>query len=131
MKEVMAQGTFDLIHPGHIHYLKKSAELGGKLTVVIARDSRLEKDTYFNENERKELVENLKPVDRAILGSEGDIYTTVKDVDPDVITLGYDQRHDEEDVKEMAEKATGHEVDVERISGREDYSSSDIRESSR
>lgn len=130
MKEVMAQGTFDLIHPGHIHYLKKSAELGGNLTVVIARDSRLDKDTYFNENERKELVENLKPVDRAILGSEGDIYTTVKDVDPDVITLGYDQNHDEKEVKEMAEKATGHEVEIKRISAHREYSSSDIRDSS-
>lgn len=127
MKEVMAQGTFDLIHPGHIHYLKKSAELGSHLTVVIARDSRLEKDTYFNENERKEIVENLKPVDKAILGSEEDIYTTVKDVDPDVITLGYDQNHDEEEVKKMAEKATDHEVEIKRISAHREYSSSDIR----
>lgn len=131
MKTVMAQGTFDIIHPGHLHYLEKSGELGDELIVVIARDSRIEKDVYFNEDERQEIVDSIEHVDKAVLGSEGDIYSTVSEINPDVITLGYDQSHDEEDVKEMAEKATGHEVDVERISGREDYSSSDIRSSSR
>lgn len=129
MTKVMAQGTFDILHPGHLHYLQKSAELGEKLVVVIARDSRVEdKGLHFDEEERREMINALKPVDKAILGSEGDIYSTVQQVDPDTITLGYDQKHDEEEVKEMAEKATGHEVKVERISGLEDYSSSNIRE---
>lgn len=131
MKTVMAQGTFDIIHPGHLHYLEKSRELGDEVIVVIARDSRIEKDVYFNEDERREIVDSIEHVDKAVLGSEGDIYSTVSEIDPDVITLGYDQSHDEEDVKEMAEKATGHEVEVKRISGREDYSSSDIRDSNR
>jgi FAD synthetase len=131
MKTVMAQGTFDIIHPGHLHYLEKSRELGDEVIVVIARDSRIEKDVYFNEDERREIVDSIEHVDKAVLGSEGDIYSTVSEIDPDVITLGYDQSHDEEDVKEMAEKATGHEVKVKRISGREDYSSSNIRDSNR
>lgn len=131
MKTVMAQGVFDILHPGHLHYFRESEELGEKLIVVIARDSRVKekKQLYFDEEERREMVEALKPVDNAILGSEGDIYSTVKDIDPDVITLGYDQEHDEGKVKDMAEDATGHEVTVERISGLEDYSSSDIRSS--
>ena len=131
MTAVMAQGTFDILHPGHIHYFQKSAELGDELVVVIARDSRVSgrKELYFDENERREMVEALEMVDKAILGSEGDIYSTVKEVDPDVITLGYDQEHGEEEVTQMAEKATGHEVEVVRISEREGYSSSDIRRS--
>ena len=126
----MAQGTFDVLHPGHIHYFEKSAELGEELVVVIARDSRVEerKDLYFSEEERKEMVQGLETVDRAVLGSEGDIYSTVSRIDPDVITLGYDQSHDEEDVREMAEEATGHSVEVERIDGKEGYSSSDIKQ---
>jgi FAD synthetase len=129
MTKVMAQGVFDILHPGHIHYFRKSKEMGDKLTVVIARDSRVKekKDLYFDEEERRKMVEALKAVDEAVLGSEGDIYSTVKEIDPDVITLGYDQDHDEEEVREMAEDATGHQVEVERISGLEDYSSSDIR----
>lgn len=125
----MAQGTFDILHPGHIHYLERSAELGDELVVVIARDSRVSdrKDLVFNEEERREILEALEAVDRAVLGSEGDIYSTVREVDPDVITLGYDQSHSEEEVKEMAEEATGQGVEVERISGKSDYSSSKIK----
>lgn len=130
MKTAMAQGTFDILHPGHLHYLQKSAELGDKLVVVISRDSRVEerKGLHFSEEERQEMVQALKPVDKAILGTEGDIYKTVREVDPSVITLGYDQNHDEEEVRGMAEKATGHKVEVKRISGLENYSSSNIRD---
>lgn len=133
MKTVMAQGVFDILHPGHIHYFRESKDLGDELVVVIARDSRVKekKDLYFDEEERRKMVEALKPVDKAVLGSEGDIYSTVEEVDPDVITLGYDQDHDEEEVRKMAEDATGHRVSVERISGLEDYSSSKIRSFSR
>lgn len=131
MKTVMAQGTFDVLHPGHIHYFEKSAELGDELIVVIARDSRVKdrKNLQFDENERKEMVRSLEVVDQAVLGSEGDIYSTVRQVDPNVITLGYDQKHDEQEVKSMAEDATEHNVQVERISEKESYSSSNIKNS--
>lgn len=129
MKTVMAQGTFDILHPGHLYYLRESRKLGGELTVVISRDSRVKekKDIYFSEDERREMVEALKMVDKAVLGSEDDIYSTVEKVNPDVITLGYDQGHDEEEVREMAQEATCHEVDVVRIEGKEDYSSSKVK----
>jgi len=66
MKKVMAQGTFDVIHPGHIKYLEKSAEKGDKLTAVIARDSRVKdrKQLAFNEEERKKIIESLEAVDK-------------------------------------------------------------------
>lgn len=129
MKKVMAQGTFDILHPGHLYYFQESKKLGDELVVVMARDSRVKqrKDLYFNEEERRKMVEALELVDRAVLGSEGDIYSTVEEVDPDVITLGYDQGHDKEEVREMAEKATSHGVEVVRIGEKEGYSSSDIR----
>lgn len=131
MNTVMAQGTFDVLHPGHIHYLEKSRELGEELVVVVARDSRIsgKKKLYFDEDERREMLESLEVVDRAILGVEGDIYETVEKVDPSVITLGHDQDHVPEEVKELAETATGHDVEVEKISGLGDYSSSDIKAS--
>lgn len=128
MKTVMAQGVFDILHPGHLHYLQKSRELGDELVVVIARDSRIEKDTEFNEKERLEMVEALETVNNAVLGSEEDIYSTVQKINPDVITIGYDQSHEESDVKKMAETATGHSVEVKRISGYKKYSSSKIRD---
>ncbi|MFB6204798.1 MAG: adenylyltransferase/cytidyltransferase family protein [Candidatus Nanohaloarchaea archaeon] len=123
----MAQGVFDVLHPGHLYYLRESRKLGDKLIVVIARDSRLDRELYFDESERRELVASLEMVDQALLGSEGDIYSTVEDVNPDVITLGYDQGHSPGEVKEMAESATGHEVRVERIGSEQDYSSSELK----
>jgi|AntDeeMetageno51_2_1112566.scaffolds.fasta_scaffold04326_3 FAD synthetase len=129
MTKVMAQGTFDILHPGHLHYFNESAEKGEELVVVISRDSRVSdrKNTYFDENERKKMVDALGVVDEALLGAEGDIYSTVRRIDPDIITLGYDQKHDEKKVKEMAQKATGHEVEVVRVGEKEGYSSSKIR----
>ncbi len=123
----MAQGTFDILHPGHIHYLEQSSKHGDKLKVVIARDSRIKKETYFDEEERLKMVDSLEIVDEAILGSEGNIYSTVKEIDPQTITLGYDQKHNEKEVKKMAEKATGHKVDVKRITRLKNYSSTKIR----
>ena len=125
----MAQGTFDILHPGHIYYLEKSAELGEKLVVVVARDSRVKdrKDIYFDEKERKRMLEALEAVDKAVLGSEGDIYSTVRQVDPDVITIGYDQDHSIDEVRKMAEKATEHTVKVQKIDSEQNYSSSNIK----
>ena len=130
MTTVMAQGTFDLLHPGHIKYLEKSSSLGDELVVVIARDSRVEdrKNLAFTEEERKEILQGLEAVDKAILGSEGDIYSTVKEVDPDIITIGYDQDHSKNKVKKMAEDAVNGKVRVKRVDASTGHSSSDIKQ---
>ncbi|MFO7793421.1 MAG: adenylyltransferase/cytidyltransferase family protein [Candidatus Nanohaloarchaea archaeon] len=127
MSKVMAQGVFDLLHPGHLHYLRESKNLGEELVVVIARDSRIEKNLYFNEEERREMVQALEMVDQALLGSEESIYDTVEKVSPDIITLGYDQPFETEEVTSMAEEALNKDVEVTRIGEKSDYSSSDIR----
>lgn len=130
MTRIMAQGTFDILHPGHIHYLRTSGNLGEELVVVVARDSRLKgrKKLYFSEDERREMLKALEMVDKVVLGSEKNIYSTVEKIDPDIITLGYDQEHETEEVRKMAKKATGHEVKVERIGKKENYSSSNIKD---
>lgn len=127
MAKVMAQGVFDILHPGHLHYLEQSKKQGDALVVVVARDSRIEKDLYFSEVERKEMLQALEIVDQAFLGSEESIYDTVEKVDPDIITLGYDQPYDKEEVASMAREASGRNVEVERMEKRSNYSSSDIR----
>jgi cytidyltransferase-like protein len=96
-KKVLVFGTFDGIHPGHINFLEQARGKGDHLAVVIARDSTVEKvknhSPIKNENER--LAEILKTglIDEAILGNEGGSpYLVIKQVGPDVICLGYDQR---------------------------------------
>jgi FAD synthetase len=102
MVRVMATGVFDLLHPGHLHFLREARALGDELVVVVARDQtarRLKREPYVPEHIRREMVEGLKSVDRAVLGSTTDIYATVVDLKPDIIALGYNQRWNEHEVE--------------------------------
>jgi FAD synthetase len=102
MVRVMASGVFDLLHPGHLYFLSQAKKLGDELIVVVARDrtaARLKRPPILPEELRREMVEALKPVDKAVLGSLTDIYHTVEELKPDVIALGYDQHFDEAEVE--------------------------------
>jgi FAD synthetase len=93
----MATGVFDLLHPGHLYFLREARKLGDELWVVVARDStarRFKHEPIMSEGSRVALVESLKPVDRAVLGHEGNIYEILDEIRPDVIALGFDQVHD-------------------------------------
>lgn len=99
---VMATGVFDLLHPGHVYFLEQARRLGDELVVVVARDQtarRLKHEPYVPEHIRREMVQALKPVDRAILGSPTDIYATVVAERPSIIALGHDQLWDEKEVE--------------------------------
>lgn len=107
MVRVMATGVFDILHLGHLHYLEESKKLGDELLVVIATDETVRKfkhEPITNEKVRLELVNSLKPVDKAVLGYEKDMYKVVEQLKPDIITLGYDQVHDEKNIKAELEK---------------------------
>ena len=102
MVRVMATGVFDLLHPGHLYFLEQARQLGDELVVVVARDQtarRLKGEPYVPEHLRRQMVEALKPVDRAILGSQSDIYSTVLTVRPDIIALGYNQVWNEKEIE--------------------------------
>ena len=99
---VMATGVFDLLHPGHLYFLTEARKLGDELVVVVARDQtarRLKHEPYVPEHVRREMVEALKPVDRAVLGSATDIYETVVRERPTIIALGYDQVWNDKEVE--------------------------------
>ena len=95
MKRVIAFGTFDIVHPGHVHFLKNARSYGDYLVVVIARDHTVcevkKKEPKHNENERLEQIKNLGIADEVRLGCIDDKYLVLKEVKPDVIALGYDQ----------------------------------------
>ncbi len=120
MVRVMATGVFDLLHPGHLYFLTEARKLGDELVVVVARDQtarRLKREPYVPEQLRREMVEALKPVDRAVLGSTTDIYATVTDLRPDIIALGYDQHWNEAEVEQECARR-GVKVKVVRLSRR-------------
>ena len=98
--KVMATGTFDILHPGHVLFLQKAKELGGEdavLAVVIARDSTVEQRKripIIPQEQRLEMIKSLKPVDEAYLGHDGDMFKIVEEINPDIIAIGSDQDHD-------------------------------------
>jgi FAD synthetase len=114
----MATGVFDILHLGHLHYLEESKKLGDELVVVVATDSTVRKrkhEPITPEKMRCELVASLKPVDKAVLGREGgDIFEIVKDLRPDIITLGYDQPFDQQNLEKELQKR-GLKVKVVRM----------------
>ena len=103
IKVVFTGGVYDIIHPGHIHTLQSSKQEGDLLIVSIARDSRVIKikgrKPINNEKRRVILVSAIKYVDFTLLGSKGDIFGVVKKIKPNVITIGYDQTHEINELK--------------------------------
>ena len=107
MVKVMATGTFDLLHLGHIYYLKEAKKQGDKLAVVVATDStvrKLKHEPVNSEEIRLGLIKELKIVDEVYLGHEDDMYEIVKEIKPDIIALGFDQIHDEKKITDELKK---------------------------
>jgi len=114
----MAQGVFDILHLGHVHYLEEARKLGDELVVVVARDCtvrKLKHEPVTPEDMRRRMIESLKPVDLAVLGDEHDRYVTVKELNPDVIALGYDQEIDEVKLKKDLEQRGMGSIEVVRL----------------
>lgn len=108
MTTIMAFGSFDILHPGHIYFLKEAKKLGDKLIVVVALDSTIQEvkgnAPKYNERERVEHIRDLKIADRVMLGYEADKYEVIEEINPDVIALGYDQDGFADKLKEEMEK---------------------------
>jgi FAD synthetase len=120
MTRVLAQGTFDLLHPGHLHYLREARTFGDELHVIVARRENVthKEPPILPNRQRRDVVEALEMVDDAHVGHETDIFVPVESIDPDVIALGFDQHHDADAIQD---ELTARDIDcrVERVSGRE------------
>ena len=108
IRVVLAGGVYDVLHLGHLAALSEARSLGDVLIAVVATDTTVEmlkgRKPIFPQEDRRKLVEGLKPVDRAILGYEdvGMGYEDVlMEVMPDVVAFGYDQENLERSVREI------------------------------
>jgi FAD synthetase len=101
MKRVVATGTFDLLHPGHLYYLEESRRLGDELYVIVARDAnvRHKPKPVIPEDQRLNMVAALKPVDHAVLGDLHDMFRPIREIKPAIITIGFNQHFDEEKIR--------------------------------
>ena len=136
-KIVLAEGTFDLLHYGHVYYLTNAKKAGGensKLVVIVARDKTVERlkgrKPIIPEEQRRAIVEALKVVDEAILGyEEMNMAKVIEKIKPDVIALGYDKEEVEKKLKKyIREKNLSVKVvRIGRFKGKEPSSSSHIK----
>jgi len=135
-KIVLASGTFDLLHLGHVRFLEEAKKSGGEnaeLVVIVARDSTVKarkgKKPIMPEDQRRALVESLRIVDEAILGWEDfSIEKVIERIKPDIIAVGHDQDGIEKEVqKAIKEKKISIEIaKIGRFGKRELDSSSKI-----
>jgi len=108
MKKVLIFGTFDGLHLGHLNFFEQAKEYGDYLIVVVARDKTVKRiKNRFpsnNEIERLRTLQRCKLIDEARLGDENNPYIIIREINPDVICLGYDQRAFTEDLPKELEK---------------------------
>ena len=101
VRRVVATGTFDLLHPGHLYYLEESKKLGDELWVIVARDMNVKHKPrpIIPEEQRLAMIASLRPVDHAILGDKTDMFHPIEEICPAVITIGFNQLFDEEKIR--------------------------------
>ncbi len=125
MTRVMAVGVFDLLHAGHLHYVEQAKSLGDELVVVVAHDDTVRKQKHepiTSHELRCRMVSGLKPVDTAMVGNPptSPIFDILDVVQPDIIALGYDQKHSVDAIREGLD-AHGHSnIEVVRVEGLSD-----------
>ncbi|MFZ0759467.1 MAG: adenylyltransferase/cytidyltransferase family protein [Candidatus Sulfotelmatobacter sp.] len=92
---VLANGNFDLLHVGHVRYLRGAKGLGGKLIVAINSDESVralkgEGRPVMVAEERAEIIAALADVDAVVIFSELDVRALIGEIHPDVQAKGTD-----------------------------------------
>lgn len=92
---ILANGCFDLLHVGHIRYLRGAKELGGRLIVAINSDQSVrrlkgEGRPLMVEDERAEIIAALAVVDAVVIFPEADVRALIRELRPNVQAKGTD-----------------------------------------
>ena len=95
-KKVFVNGTFDLLHRGHLELLNYARKQGEHVCVGIDTDDRVKKmkgstRPIHNQEERKFFLENLKSVDEVrFFSTDKELECLVKSYHPDIMIVGSD-----------------------------------------
>ena len=92
---VFTNGCFDIVHAGHVHYLNEAKKLGDYLVVGINSDNSVKKikgedRPINNENDRKYLLLNLKPVDFVFIFDDETPIKLINEIRPNILVKGGD-----------------------------------------
>jgi rfaE bifunctional protein nucleotidyltransferase chain/domain len=94
-KIILTNGCFDLLHVGHIRYLRGAKELGGRVVVAVNSDSSAralkgEGRPHTSEQERAEVLAALHDVDAVVIFPEKDVTAIIRELRPDIHAKGTD-----------------------------------------
>ena len=92
---ILANGNFDLLHVGHVRYLRGVKALGSKLVVAINSDESVralkgDGRPVTPAEERAEIVAALADVDAVVIFSELDVRALIREIHPDIQAKGTD-----------------------------------------
>jgi rfaE bifunctional protein nucleotidyltransferase chain/domain len=124
----LANGGFDLLHVGHVRYLRGAKALGGKLVVAINSDESVralkgEGRPIMPEQERAEIVAALADVDAVVIFPELDVRAIIREIHPDIQAKGTDYTADSVPERAAVDEYGGR---VEIVGDPKDHSTSEI-----
>jgi D-beta-D-heptose 7-phosphate kinase/D-beta-D-heptose 1-phosphate adenosyltransferase len=99
MKKIFVNGTFDILHLGHLQLLNFAKSYGDYLIVAIDTDERVKEKKgqsrpVYNQDERRFFLRMLKPVDQVeLFSSDGELENLVKGFNPDIMIVGSDYKN--------------------------------------
>ena len=125
---ILANGNFDLLHVGHVRYLRGAKALGGKLVVAVNSDESVralkgEARPIMPEQERAEIVSALADVDAVIVFPELDVRSIIREIRPDIHTKGTDYTPDTVPERDVVADCGGR---VAIVGDSKDHSTSEI-----
>ena len=96
---VLANGCFDLLHVGHVRYLRGAKALGGKLVVAVNSDRSVREikgpgRPFMPAEERAEIMASLADVDAVVIFDEPDVRALIRELRPEVQAKGTDYTRD-------------------------------------
>jgi D-beta-D-heptose 7-phosphate kinase/D-beta-D-heptose 1-phosphate adenosyltransferase len=119
---VFTNGVFDLLHPGHVRYLREARALGDALIVAVNSDRSVRANRgpgrpINPENERAELLLALDCVDAVVIFDEDTPYAIVSAIKPDILVKGADWGPDHIVGRDVVEGRGGRVVRIELAPG--------------
>lgn len=124
----LANGGFDLLHVGHVRYLRGAKVLGGKLVVAVNSDESVRAlkgagRPLMPEDERAEIVAALADVDAVVIFPELDVRAVIREIRPDIQAKGTDYTAESVPERDTVAECGGR---VEIVGDPKDHSSSAI-----
>lgn len=124
----LANGNFDLLHVGHVRYLRGAKALGGKLVVAVNSDTSVrtlkgEGRPIMPESERAEIVAALADVDAVVIFPELNVRAIIAEIRPDVQAKGTDYTTDSVPERDAVAEYGGR---VAIVGDAKDHSTSEI-----